>query len=159
MISAVQSQGVGVFIINLAPLDKESVNMLISESMCLPPSLSQPLSTILHGKCAGSPLFLRSFLSDGMIRFNLTTRRWDYDIQQIVMKEIPGELVQYMASRMSQLPLSFRLVLKLASCLGHSFDAVTFMKANVNPIFISLYRIAQLLKKSLTFRLNPLTIR
>ena len=133
MIERVKSQeDVGVFKVNLAPLEKETVNMLISESMCLPPSLSQPLSAILHGKCAGSPLFLRSFLSDGMIRFNLTTRRWDYDIKKIVMKEIPGELVQYMASRMSQLPQSFRLVLKLASCLGHSFDAATFNRAKVS---------------------------
>ena len=131
MITRAKSHDVNMFLVNLSPLDKESVNMLISESMCLPPSLSQPLSTILNGKCAGSPLFLRLFLSDGMIRFNLTTHTWDYDIRKIAMKEIPVELVQYLTSRMSQLPHSFRLVLKLASCLGDSFDAETFNKAKV----------------------------
>ena len=129
----VRSQDVNVIIVNLAPLDKESVkvNMLISESMRLPPSLSLPLSTILNGKCASSPLFLRSFLSDGMIRFNLTTHTWDYDIRKIAMKEIPVELVHYLTSQMSLLACSHRLVLKLVSCLGDSFDAATFNKAKV----------------------------
>lgn len=32
---------------------------------------------------------------------------------------------------MNQLPQSFLLVLKLASCLGHHFDRATFLKAKV----------------------------
>ncbi len=131
MVTAVKSQGISVFSIDLPPLGKESVNMLISESMCLPPSLSTLLSSILHRKTAGSPLFLRSFLSDGMIRFNLTTRRFDYNTRLILLKEIPQETVQYLASRMSRLPLSYRLVLKLASCLGYQFNRATFNKARV----------------------------
>lgn len=103
-------------------------------SVCLPPTLTTHLSSILHRKTAGSPLFLRSFLSDGMIRFNLTTRRFDYDTRQILTKQIPPETVQYLASRMSQLPQSYRLVLKLASCLGFQFDAATFIKARVSSI-------------------------
>lgn len=112
-------------------LGKEAVNTLISEAMCLPPSLSQPLSTIIHSKTAGSPLFCVNFLTDGLIRFNLTTRRWDYDIKSILTKEIPLSVVQYMKSQMVKLPLSFRLVLKLASCLGNHFDYATFLKAKV----------------------------
>ena len=136
MVERIKSRdGASVFEVKLAPLEKESVNMLISESMYIPPSLSQPLSKIFHRKCAGSPLFLRTFLTDGMIRFNLTTRRWDYDTEKIVTKEIPGELVSYMTSRMSQLPASFRLVLKLAACLGHSFDSATFNKAKVSLFY------------------------
>ena len=83
--------------------------------MCLPPSLSQPLSAIIHSKTAGSPLFCLNFLSDGLIRFNLTTRRWDYDRKSILMKEIQLSVVQYMKSQKEKLPLSYRLVLKLAS--------------------------------------------
>ena len=132
MESAIKSQGVNVFSINLLPLEKESVNMFISESMCLPPSLSAYLSSVLHRKTAGSPLFLRSLLSDGMIRYNLTTRRYDYDTNKILMKEIPQEIVQYLASKMSLLPQSYRLVLKLASCLGFCFDGATFTKARVS---------------------------
>lgn len=134
MIHAIRSQGVNIFTTTITPLGKESVNMLISESMCLPPSLSTPLSSILHSKTAGNPLFLRSFLSDGMIRFNLTSRRWDYDTRKILMKEIPKETIQYLASRMAQLPLSYRLVLKLACCLGHQFDRATFNKAKVSIV-------------------------
>eukprot|EP00571_Detonula_confervacea_P007895 CAMPEP_0172331684 /NCGR_PEP_ID=MMETSP1058-20130122/62053_1 /TAXON_ID=83371 /ORGANISM="Detonula confervacea, Strain CCMP 353" /LENGTH=1323 /DNA_ID=CAMNT_0013048953 /DNA_START=104 /DNA_END=4075 /DNA_ORIENTATION=+ len=120
-----------VFTINLGPLGKEAVNALVSESMCLPPSLSQPLSAIVHTKTAGSPLFCLNFLSDGMVRFNLSTRRWEYDIKDMLMKEIPPSVVQYIVSQMTKLPRSYRLALKLASCLGHHFDHVTFLKAKV----------------------------
>jgi len=120
-----------VFTINLGPLEKETVNTLVSEAMCLPPSLSQPLAAIVHTKTAGSPLFCVSFLSDGMIRFNLNTRCWEYDIKRILMKEIPLSVVQYMKDQMTKLPLSYCLVLKLSSCLGRHFDLVTFLKAKV----------------------------
>ena len=41
----------------------------------------------------------------------------------------------YLASKMSELPKSYRLVLKLASCLGHQFDGATFNKAKVSYLF------------------------
>jgi predicted ATPase len=39
--------------------------------------------------------------------------------------------VQYMTSQMEKLPQSYRLVLKLAACLGHSFEYEIFKKAKV----------------------------
>ena len=134
MLGTIKSQGVNVFSVDLATLEKESVNILISESMCLPPSLSAPLSSILHRKTAGNPLFLRSFLRDGMIRFNLTSRRFDYDTREILLKEIPKETVEYLATKMSELPQSYGLVLKVASCLGHRFDGAAFSKAKVRSL-------------------------
>eukprot|EP00578_Thalassiosira_sp_NH16_P000534 CAMPEP_0181134560 /NCGR_PEP_ID=MMETSP1071-20121207/32153_1 /TAXON_ID=35127 /ORGANISM="Thalassiosira sp., Strain NH16" /LENGTH=60 /DNA_ID=CAMNT_0023221087 /DNA_START=1 /DNA_END=179 /DNA_ORIENTATION=+ len=53
MIASVKSRGVDVFTITLGPLDKESTNALVSESMCMPPNLSKPLSSVVGGKTAG----------------------------------------------------------------------------------------------------------
>ena len=122
---------VSLIFLSVGSFEKESVSTLISESMCLPPSLSQPLSAIIHSKTAGSPLFCVHFLNDGLIRFNLNTRRWEYHIRSILMKEIPLSVVQYMKSQLAKMPLSYRLVLKLASCLGDHFDYATFLKAKV----------------------------
>lgn len=46
-------------------------------------------------------------------------------------REIPKEIVVYMTTQMGKLPQSLRLVLKLASCLGHSFDLDLFRKAEI----------------------------
>ncbi|KAL7531691.1 hypothetical protein ACHAXR_008840 [Thalassiosira sp. AJA248-18] len=135
MLDTVRSQGVKMFTINLTPFEIESTNALISESMSLPPSLSQPLASLVHRKTAGSPNYVVNFLwslnREGIIRFNLATRRWEYRIEAIRRKEVPKEIVEYMMMQMTSLPPSYRLVLKLASCLGHSFDHSTFIKARI----------------------------
>ena len=48
-----------------------------------------------------------------------------------MQKEIPKEIVVYMTTQMERLPQSHRVVLKLASCLGHTFDLELFRKAEV----------------------------
>ncbi|KAL7541825.1 hypothetical protein ACHAXR_011258 [Thalassiosira sp. AJA248-18] len=135
MLSVVKSHRVDVFPITLGPLDKEATNALISECMCLPPKLSRPLSTVVTSKTAGCPNYLvnvlRSLNQDGLIRFSLTTRRWEYQIESIKQREIPEEIVEYLTMQMSKLPQSYCLVLKLASCLGRSFDYDTFQKAEI----------------------------
>ncbi|KAL7554265.1 hypothetical protein ACHAWF_017700, partial [Thalassiosira exigua] len=132
MVSEVASSGVNVFRINLGTFEKESVNMLISENLCMPPSLTTPLSAVIHTKTAGSPLFCANFLNDhDLIRFNLTSRTWEYDIQSILMTDIPTSVIEHMKSQMSKLPPSYILVLKLGSCLGDHFDHRMFAKAKV----------------------------
>ena len=134
-INEIKAQNIRVFECQLGPFDKETVNDLVSESMCLPSTLSKPLSTILHSKTQGNPLLCVNFLGDGIIRFNLNERRWEYNIKDILAKEIPESVVQYMKNQMSKLPQTYCLVLKLASCLGTTFDIGTSSKAKVRTNF------------------------
>ncbi|KAL7537767.1 hypothetical protein ACHAXR_008044 [Thalassiosira sp. AJA248-18] len=124
--------------INLGPLEKESVNNIISETFCFPPSLAEQLALVVFNKTAGAPMyvvnFLQSLCEEGLIRFNLTDRRWEYQIKGILLKELPEGVVQYLTSQMEKLPQSYRLVLKVAACLGHSFDYAIFQKAKVTTM-------------------------
>jgi len=135
MLNGIKSLHVSVMAINLAPLEKESVNTMISEVFCLPPSLSQKLSSIVFNKTAGGPIYvvklLQSLCEEGLIRFSLTARRWEYQIGKIGLKVLPAGVVQYMTVEMEKLPHSYRLVLEVAACLGHPFDYHTFKKAKV----------------------------
>ena len=54
-LDAIRVQGVGVQTIGLGPIEKQSVVTLVSEALCLPPSLSRPLSSLLHSKTGGRP--------------------------------------------------------------------------------------------------------
>ena len=58
-LNVTRTQGINLQTIGLGPIEKESVNALISEALCLPPSLSRPLSSLLRSKTGGkTPNFL-----------------------------------------------------------------------------------------------------
>ena len=89
-----------VFCYGIGPFEHELTNTLISETMCLPPSLGQSLSSLIHKKCAGSPNYIVDLLwslnEEAIIWFSLTTRRWEYRLDSIIDKEVPKEIVEYM---------------------------------------------------------------
>lgn len=80
LLRGVQERGVSLMSIRVGPIERESVNELISETLSLPPTLCQPLSTIIHNKTSGIALFVMNFLKslneEGLLCFNLSSRRW-----------------------------------------------------------------------------------
>ncbi len=86
--------------LQIGPIEKECVNTLLSEVLCLPPSLCRPLSTVVHSKTGGIILFILRFLAslndDGDLSFSMTNRRWTYDLEQVRLKEIHDDVVTHM---------------------------------------------------------------
>ena len=80
LLYGMQEQGVSLISIRVGPIEKESVNALISETLCLPPKLCQSLSTMIHNKTGGVALFVMNFLKslneEGLLWFNMSSRRW-----------------------------------------------------------------------------------
>lgn len=73
--------------------------------------------------------FLTSLNDDGDLWFNLTSRRWMYNREQIELKEIHGDVVSHMTQHMKNLSDKMRMGLKVAACLGPYFDAQVLSKA------------------------------
>ena len=128
-----QGQGVSLMSIKIGPIEKECVNMLVSEALCLPPKLCQPLSSVVHSKTGGVALFVKNFLKslneEGLLWFNLSSRRWEFDISLIRMKEISGDVVEHMSERMTRLPRPMQSGLMVVACLGSRFDTNILRKA------------------------------
>lgn len=80
LLYGMQEQGVSLMSIKIGPMEKESINTLISETLCLPPRLCLPLSTMIHNKTRGIALwvldFLKSLNEEGLLWFNFSSRRW-----------------------------------------------------------------------------------
>ena len=80
LLCGIQEQGVSVMSMGIGPIEKESVNTILSETLCLPPRLCQSLSTTIHNKTGGIALFVINFLEslneEGLLWFNLSSRRW-----------------------------------------------------------------------------------
>ncbi len=128
----IQEQGVSVMSIKIGSIAKGTVNTMLSETLCLPPSLCSSLSSIIHNRTGGIILFVMNFLrslnEEGLLWFNLSCRRWEYDIGGIQQKEVSEDVVQHMSERLTRLPRDMQLGLKLCSCLGASFDVNALMK-------------------------------
>ncbi|KAL7540418.1 hypothetical protein ACHAXR_012736 [Thalassiosira sp. AJA248-18] len=151
MLKVVEGRGFSVQTIKLGPMERESANTLVSEALCLPPSLARNLSELVHSKTGGSALFVRNFLlslsKDGLIWFNLSTQRWEYDLSKIRMTEVPPDVVKYLTMQMSLLyQNNAQVALKVAACFGTEFvlcalslDLVLFKKAKVTGVALEQF--------------------
>ncbi|KAL7470461.1 hypothetical protein ACHAXS_010701 [Conticribra weissflogii] len=129
----IQDQGINVVTIKVGQIEKECVNSLVSDALCLPPSLCMRLSTIVHRKTGGIMLFILKFLEslneEGLLWFSMSTRRWEYDLNRIKLKEISGDVVVHMTKQMTRLSKRMQSKLKCCACLGPCFDTEILRKA------------------------------
>eukprot|EP00804_Cyclotella_cryptica_P027830 CCRYP_009244-RA/>CCRYP_009244-RA protein AED:0.13 eAED:0.13 QI:0/0.87/0.66/1/0.25/0.22/9/246/899 len=119
--------------IKIGPIEKECVNTLVAEALCLPPNLCRPLSNAIHTKTSGIIMFILRFLKslndEGLLWFSLSSRRWEFDLKKIRVKEISADVVQHMTLNMTRLDKNMQMGLKTAACLGSNFDAEILQKA------------------------------
>ena len=111
--------------INLEPLDIESVNHIIRDTLGRSAKASQPLADCVHRKTGGNPFFARAFLrslyEEGQLRLD-DKARWSWDIDSINAMRAADNVVDLMARKIERLPDETRDVLMLAACIGNRFD-------------------------------------
>ena len=117
-----QSTGGRLVSLKVSSIEKESVNLLISEILCIPPSLCESLSEQVHRKTGGFILFCTNFLKslheEGMLRFSMSSRKWEYSLNDIRQRKIEADVVKHLSERMARLPNNVQSLLKISACLG-----------------------------------------
>jgi len=88
---------------------------------------TQPLAELLYNKTQGNPFFLTQLLqtlySDELLIFNFAQECWQWDIEQILTREITDySIVELIARNIQKLPEETQQVLKLAACIGNRFN-------------------------------------
>ncbi|MCP2728982.1 ATP-binding sensor histidine kinase [Limnofasciculus baicalensis] len=115
--------------ITLAPLDQDSLNRLIADTLSCPLERAIPLTEIVFTKTKGNPFFatqfLKSLYEDGLIKFDLNSGYWQCDISQVRALALTDDVVEFMAIQLQKLPENTQEVLKLAACIGNKFDLET----------------------------------
>ena len=108
--------------LNLDNMAADSVNSLVSDALHLSPRITHPLSTVLHHKTMGNPLFVRQLLvsltGQGYIYFDLSAQRWAWDLKKITNQEISESVLLLLMKDMKRLPTDLQQGLQVASCLG-----------------------------------------
>jgi predicted ATPase/signal transduction histidine kinase len=140
--------------ITLAPLDKINLNRLIADTLSCPKERAMPLTELVMQKTKGNPFFttqfLKSLYEEGLITFDppqspnnqsfsLSSPQdlggwggkggskggWQCDIAKVKALAASDDVVEFMAAQLQKLPLNTQNVLKLAACIGNSFDLNT----------------------------------
>ncbi len=125
----IRKQSVTVNQITLAPLDQLALNRLIADTLSCPLETAFPLTELVFAKTKGNPFFATQFLKslheDGLISFDFSCGYWQCDIAQVRALALTDDVVEFMAIQLQKLPLNTQDVLKLAACIGNSFDLAT----------------------------------
>ncbi|MEH1781557.1 MAG: AAA family ATPase [Nostoc sp.] len=121
--------------ITLAPLEQISINHLVADTLSCSLALAAPLTELVLSKTKGNPFFSTQFLKalhqDKLITFNPPLGKgrsqggWECDIAQVRSLALTDDVVEFMAIQLEKLPTPTQEVLKLAACVGNSFDLAT----------------------------------
>lgn len=120
--------------ITLHPLDSIQISHIISDSLRCNINDSEIIVKICLEKTNGNPFFLIQFLvslaEKNLIRFNAENLRWEWDEEAIKYTDITTNVVDLMTSKIQMMSEKAIRILKLASCIGTSFDLETLSIIN-----------------------------
>ncbi|MCD9021985.1 AAA family ATPase [Cohnella silvisoli] len=115
--------------LNIKALGYLKVIQYVADALHADQSGIKPLAEALYQKTAGNPFYLKQmlqvFYDEKLLYFNSDKTRWDWDIQSIKEREGFKDVISLIAGRFNTLPEETRQVLRLASCIGNSFDIET----------------------------------
>ena len=128
-----QSDRAPVSQITLSPLNLDSLNQLVADTLNCSPELALPLTQLIHAKTQGNPFFatqfLKSLYEDGLISFvwgeDTEDGYWQCDIAKVRGLAISDDVVEFMAGQLRRLSDGALDVLKIAACIGNQFDLAT----------------------------------
>jgi len=115
--------------INLCPLDKFHLNLLIKDTLKCNKIQALPLTEVIFTQTQGNPFFsnqlLKSLHESGLITFDFAQLNWQYNIKEIRNLYQQNDVVNFLVSQLQRFPSSVQYILKIAACIGNRFDLNT----------------------------------
>ena len=122
----IQNAGTIVNTITLAPLAINDVNQLVADTLHCNTAKARPLAELLLCKTEGNPFFLTQMLSslyqENLLSYNVDSGDWQWTLEQIQQVKITDNVVELMVGKLQKLPDVTQNVLKLAACIGSTFN-------------------------------------
>ena len=144
-------------------LSAAGVNEMVSETFRVFPRITLPLSTQLHAKTRGNPLFLRQFIeslhNQGLVFLRLNPSRWDWDLERISNVELPVSVVELLIEEMRTLSTELIEGLRVVSCLGSTAKKETLDIISSRMDFDFTGALDDLVKKGYLQEVNGSEIR
>lgn len=110
----------------LDPLDEADINRLVSDTLKRNTSDTAELSHLIYSKTIGNPFFVNQLLNiiyqKGFFRFNAHLLKWEWDYNEIEQLQTGSNVVDFLISRLNELPDYAIDIIGKASCFGNVFD-------------------------------------
>ena len=123
--------------LRLPPLDEESVNRLIAETLRCDPAASAPLARLVSEKTGGNPFFVNELLAmlhrQGAFRFLPDEGRWSWDRERVEAAAVTNNVLELMLARLRSLPPETVEHLRWAACLGAELELATLARLADQP--------------------------
>ncbi len=124
-INQIREAGITVHNITLPPLDKADINRLVADTLKSSAERSGALAKVLYKKTEGNPFFTKVFLQslheEKILSFTHDIG-WQWGMDEIGKMDATENVVRLMTQRINSLSDVSREMLKLASCLGNTFN-------------------------------------
>ncbi len=122
----VRRSGARIHEVVLGPLSEEDVDRLVADTVHATPAEAAPLANLVRAKTGGNPFFAIQFLTalyhKRSIWFDREASRWRWDDARVRAEGYTDNLAELMRGRLHVLPEETRAALRLAACIGHTFD-------------------------------------
>jgi predicted ATPase/class 3 adenylate cyclase len=110
----------------LGPLEEPQLRQLIADSLPGDPAMTEALSALVFEKTGGNPYysleFLQTLYRDNLLTLDHGTGLWNCAFDQVHSLQMTENVVDLLIKRMQTLEPDAQQVLKLAACLGNTFD-------------------------------------
>ena len=122
MIARLQTQEAAVSKIEVTNLDEEGLNHLIADMLRSDRDTTRPLTTVVHGKTGGNPLFAVQFLQsledEALLRFGSGEARWTWDLEPIRTRHVSDNIAELLVAQIGRLQTDTQRVLQQLACIG-----------------------------------------
>ncbi|HEY9600936.1 MAG TPA: AAA family ATPase [Allocoleopsis sp.] len=163
-LDSLRSQGVIIKNITLAPLALDHIRSLIADTLHSDTIVIKPLAELVIRKTSGNPFFINQFLKT-LYQENLLTFTppyqdsqafWQWDISNIEVMGITGNVVELMIRKLRKLPDSTQQVLQLAACVGNTFDLQTLSIIYKQPAAVAYRHLWEAIQEGLILPISDL---
>lgn len=111
--------------IALSPLDNDSLNRMVADTLFMSSGQAAPLSSMIAQKTGGNPFFVRQCLlamaEAGAIYFESSTPSWQYKLESARSIATADNVVDLVTAQMEKLPQGVHELLQVAACMGNRF--------------------------------------
>ncbi|MFB2836525.1 AAA family ATPase [Aerosakkonemataceae cyanobacterium BLCC-F167] len=133
-IERLNGQGVIINRIILDSLTSDEINQLLADTLYSERETVKSLANLVFEKTSGNPFFINEFLKniyqEKFLTFNRQQKCWQWDINRIKSLGITENVVDLMLGKLRKLPEKTQKALRLAACIGNSFDLKTLSIIN-----------------------------
>ncbi|MCA9572053.1 MAG: AAA family ATPase, partial [Myxococcales bacterium] len=114
--------------IELLPLDRRAVRALVAATVGDHPE-TDALASVLADRTGGNAFYvtrlLERFWSTGLLRFDPDAGRWRWDADAVAAADAGESVVHLLVDELRRLPGGVGDTLRLAACIGNTFDLRT----------------------------------